>query len=213
MTPIQTDKSGLDMSFDSLLSAFSANFERILTVAVEDEKSWQGRINSFSNLALLEYLAPSRFMPAPLNVDEERLCDGRYRRHLIARLKAPRPSKWARHRLVIDRDRIITDSVYRAATSHFLASKLMARMGLCSENLSKTCSTFTYLVLLKMNVEEFAFCLDNLAPNELDAERVAGILTRRMAYALIDANPSFQALIGRMKSEFVQIREIFKMKE
>jgi hypothetical protein len=213
MTPIRTDKSGLDMSFDSLLSAFSANFERILTVAAGDEKSWRNRIRSFSNLALLEYLTPSRFKPAPLNADEERLHDGRYRRHLIARLKAPRPSKWARHLLVIDRDRTICDPAYRAATSHFFASKLMAHMGLSSENLSKTCSTFTYLVLLKMSAEEFAFCLDNLAPNELDAERVAAILTRRMAYALIDANPSFQALIGRMKSEFAQIREIFNTKE
>lgn len=212
MLPIRTDESGLDMSFESLLSAFSAHFDQILIASTENEKNWQKRILTFSNLALLEYLAPSRFTPAPLNADEERLHDGRYRRHLIAKLKAPRPSKWARHSLVIERDRTISDSAYRAEVSKFLASKLISHMGLTSENLSMSCSSFSYLVLLKMSLEEMTFCLDNLAPNELDAERVAAILARRKAYALIDANPTFQALISRMKSEFAQIREIFNQR-
>lgn len=71
---------------------------------------------------MLEFLVASPFKPKPWNIDEIKLDDFGNRRSIIRKLKAPRPSKWTRQYLEIDRDKI-QDSAYRQAIAQYLAGK------------------------------------------------------------------------------------------
>lgn len=213
MQSSKTVSSGLDLKFQSLHNVYSDLFDRILYDAALDERLWQNRLKSLERLSLLEYFTPSPFVIPPLNVDEALLHDSRYRRFLIARLKAPRPSRWSRHKLNIDQGRILCDAAYRAEVADFLTKKWLSHMQLDKDSVSEVCSQMTFLTLAKTSCEEFTFCLDNLALNDLDPNKIASILVQRMAYQLIDSNPKFQTLITRMKSEFAQIRKEFNKQE
>lgn len=62
-----------------------------------------------------------------------------------------------------------------------------------------------FLPVAKINQEELDYCLDTLALNELDANTVAARLIKRMAFILVDNNPTYQAVCRQMESEFAQI--------
>lgn len=175
-------------------------FDSILLGASKDDSIWTHRIESFRKLSMLEFLVPSAFKPKPYDIDEEKLEDSRYRRHVIRKLKAPRPSKWSRQFLHIDQKRM-EDKKYRADIASILAYRFMLLLTPVSEELH------VVLPLLKMSAEEIEYALDALALNTLDSVNMAKLLLERLATRLVDANPTFQKIQSELKSELKAVGE------
>ncbi len=149
-------------------------FDSILLRASKDDTIWNHRVESFRKLSMLEFLVPSAFKPKPYDIEEERLEDSRYRRQVIRKLKAPRPSKWSREFLHIDQARM-EDEKYRSDIASVLAYRFMLLLTPLSEELH------VVLPLLKMSAEEIEYALDALALNTLDSVNMAKLLLQRLS--------------------------------
>lgn len=170
-------------------------FNSVLVRASKDDSLWNHRLESLRKLSMLEFLVPSQFKPKPYDIEEERLEDSRYRRQVIRKLKAPRPGKWSRQFLHIERNRM-DDDKYRSDMASVLAYRFMLLLSPVSEELH------VVLPLIKMSVEEIEYALDSLALNTLDSVSVAKLLLTRLANQLVDANPTFQKVQAELKAEF-----------
>lgn len=169
-------------------------FDTILLRASKDDSIWNHRIESFRKLSMLEFLVPSAFKPKPYDIEEDRLEDSRYRRQVIRKLKAPRPSKWSRNFLHIDQTRM-KDEKYRSDIASVLAYRFMLLLTPLSEELH------VVLPLLKMSAEEIEYALDALALNTLDSVNMAKLLLQRLANQLVDRNPTFVKVQSKLKLE------------
>ncbi len=176
-----------------------ALFELSLRRAATSDSSWQERMKSFKHLSMLEFLVVSPFKPKPLIIDESKLDDYGYRRSLIRKLKLPRPSKWSRHELKIDRQLICSNDAYRKEAASYLTYKWLGLLSPLSDDPA------VLLPIIKMTADELDHSLDSLALNQIDAEAVSKLLLTRLAYILVENNSTYQAVCQQLKSDFAEI--------
>jgi len=184
----------------TLFSICQSLFDTVLLHSSKDDSLWNHRQESFRKLSMLEFLVPSLFTPKPYDIDEERLEDGRYRRQVIRKLKAPRPGKWSRQFLHIDQSRM-EDETYRSEMATVLAYRFMLFLTPLSDEMH------VVLPLIKMSVEEIEYALDVLALNTIDSVNLAKLLLTRLANKLIDKNPTFIKVESELKAEMKAIGE------
>ncbi|HMP54481.1 MAG TPA: hypothetical protein PKD05_23240, partial [Candidatus Melainabacteria bacterium] len=177
---------------DELHDLFTTLFHRVLKKASIDEASWKHRIATFDYTTLLEFVVPSPIKPKPIEVDESKLEDARYRRTLIRKLKAPRPSKWARHKLQIDRNKI-SDDTYCEQMAKVLAYQWMKRL--------MPFESYTEILMIRQStVEDLEYLLDNTRLNCVSAQRCSGMLMHRLADSLVANNPTFKKIESMIRS-------------
>lgn len=190
-------------------------FESSLLNACGDEQRWAHRIKTFESCGLLDFHTASTLKPKPVLdqfvetedgerlyvFSEEQLDQPRWKRGLIRKLKAPRPSKWTRHRLPIHRDKIMNDPKYREDISKVLAYKWVGHID------EPDSMDMMYMQL--MDAAALDHFLDTFRLNDISAEKMNAYLVRRLAEELLDKNEKFQELMARMKSEIAPIREQF----
>lgn len=178
----------------ALFPIFKSHFESLLLKASLDNTNWNHRIHSFSKLSMLEFLVPSPLKPKPYAIDEDRLEDVRYRRAVIRKLKAPRPGKWSRQYLTIDKDRIHDDE-YRSQMASILAYRFILLLSPIAEE------PHVVLPLAKISLDEVEFALDALALNTIDSVNLARLLMHRLANQLIENNPTFKKVQSELKAD------------
>lgn len=101
----------------------------------------------------------------------------------------------------IDRDKI-QDSAYRQVIAQYLAGKWLRLLSPFSND------PCVFLPLTKITQEELDYCLDMLALNELDASTVSARLLKRMAFILVDSNPTYQAVSKDVLTSFQKSMEV-----
>jgi len=199
MTQTNASNATMDKYTEALYEAFLVSFSAALSSAAVDDAKWKRLIPSLNDLTLLDFHMPSPFKPEPLNVDESRLDDVRYRRHLIRKLKAPRPGKWVRHKLDIDRRRIV-DGDYREKMAKVLAYRFV-------QLLLPVDSFEVVLPVIKLGAGDLEYLLQNLRLNDLSARRVSDLLMKRLAHSLIDESEKFQEVSRMIRARGAEARE------
>ena len=176
-------------------------FAAVLQRDSQDPESWKRRIKTFEVNGLLSFLVESPVKARPIEVDESRLEDPRYRRHLVRKLRAPRPGKHMSVHVVIDRGRL-TEPQYLADMSKLLAYRWTVKMLPVESPLDK-------ILLLKQDVGTLTRALDTMQMHQSDGKSVAGLIMRMLADDLVDNNETMKAVIARMESEFAVMRAEF----
>jgi hypothetical protein len=188
-------------------------FESLLLTVSGDEQRWAHRIKTFESAGLLDFHTASNLKPKPV-IDqyvedengeriyafrESQLDEPKWKRSFIRKVKAPRPSKWTRHRLQLHRDQV-QDPKYREDIAKVLAYKWANHLE--PENVD-----VMYMKL--MDVAALEHILDRFPSNQINTANVNDFLMRRFANELLDKNEKFQALMDRMKAEIAPIKEQF----
>lgn len=184
----------------SLFTVFKPLFDVALVNASSDNLTWDRRIHSFAKLSMLEFLVPSLFTPKPYGIEEEKLEDVRYRRSVIRKLKAPRPSKWSRQFLHIDISKI-HEADYRSEMATILAYRFVLLLSPISEE------PYVVLPVAKMSVEELEFALDSLALNTIDSVNLSKLLLNKLANELVENNPTYKKVQADLKAELASVAE------
>jgi len=185
-------------------------FESLLLSASVDGQRWAHRVKTFESHGLLEFVTASSLKPKPVldqfvEVDGERvytfterqLEEPKWKRSFIRKVKAPRPSKWTRHLLQLDRNKV-ADPKYREDIAKVLAYKWVGHLQ--PENLD-------VLYVKLMDERALEHFLDRFRRIDVTPDNVNAYLTRRLAEELLDKNENFQAIMARMQAEFAPIRE------
>lgn len=197
----------MDRYADDLHDLFTAHFKLILKIAAKSDADWKHRISTFNSSSLLEFVVPSTIKPKPIEFDESKLDDPKYRRMLVRKLQAPRPSKWARHKLPIDRAQV-SDDTYCEKIAKVLAYKWI--------QLLMPFENHTELVTIsRATVEDLEYMLDNRRLNCISAKNFSGTLIRRLAESLVEQSPEFKALEAKIRAAGEEARAILtpKLKE
>ena len=189
---------------EDLYTVFGRRVYEILISASREETSWNARMKSFSGLGLLDFTVESPFKVEPLKIDESRLDDPRYRRFLIRKLKAPRPSKWARHRLDIQRARL-KEADYANDMAKVLTYKWTAL-------LMRDLDAASLITIMSIDQATLEHCLDKMRMNEVSAQTVAEKIMRRLAFSLIDENAKYKAAVAMIESAAADARRDFAEK-
>ncbi|MCA9806274.1 MAG: hypothetical protein KC777_30105 [Cyanobacteria bacterium HKST-UBA02] len=189
----------MDKYTEALYDVFRASFEEALSASAVEDARWKRLMTSLDELTLLDFHMPSPFKPEPLDVDESRLDDARYRRYLIRKLKAPRPGKWVRHKLSIDRRQIV-DSEYRGKIAKVLAYRFV-------QLLLPLDSFEVVLPVIKLGATDLEYLLGQLRLNDLSARRVSDLLMRRLARSFIEENEKFQEVSAMIRARGAEARE------
>lgn len=179
---------------EDLLALCQPLFANLLLADSRQDDTWAHRIETLNRCQLLTYRVPSIFKPKPLDVDQNRLDDSRYRRWLARKLVAPRPGKWMSVRLEIDRTKL-EDSSYRRDISTLLAHKWLSYL-LPTDSLLDVC-----VLARLLNESTLAYTLDNLRLHDLLQRRVAPTLMRRLAEDLVDGNETMRKCLEQMRCE------------
>ncbi|MDZ4837398.1 MAG: hypothetical protein SGJ27_26730 [Candidatus Melainabacteria bacterium] len=195
MNGIATLPSSISDKFRMILSH---RFDNIFTRYRHDELGFKRVVDLFRKHGLLTVVSPSPFKPVEIEVDESRLDDARYRRWLIKKLKAPRPSKNVFHTLQIDRVRLVEDD-YRAAFSDFLGASLESRLG--------TVEGVELAVLIRMTSDILIDGLDKLKLFELTPEMLAQFALRKFTEQAIDNSPHYQKAVAMIRDVAEQERQ------
>lgn len=186
-------------------------FESLLLTVSSDEQRWAHRIKTFESAGLLDFHTASSLKPKPV-IDqfvedengeriyafrESQLDQPKWKRSFIRKVKAPRPSKWTRHRLQLHRNQV-QDPKYREDISKVLAYKWVGHLE--PENVD-----VMYMKL--MDVAALEHILDRFPRNQITTANINEYLLRRFANDLLDKNEKFQALMDRMKADIAPIKE------
>lgn len=169
-------------------------FASILQSDATNDSQWRHRIKTFELNGLLSFLVESNHKPAPLKVDQSRLEDARYRRHLAGKLKVPRPSKYVSVRIAIDRDRLAADPSYLADMCKLLAYNWVKKLLLDTNNCDR-------LLLLKQDERTLRRALDTMRIHESSGHSVAQLLLRLGVDDLLDASDTMKQLLAKMQTE------------
>lgn len=187
-----------DRIAEAVLDLSHRHFVEVLLNASKSDSLWKHRIETFERINLLEFITPSPIKPKPIEFDESRLDDVRYRRYLVRKLQAPRPSKWARHKLPIYRDRI-DDPEYRDQIAKVLAYKWVSVL----QPFDGVSNPFP---LLKVDVNDLELLLDHARLNTISAEWCTSVLMTNLAQRLVEENPRFKKLEAEMRRKGAEIR-------
>lgn len=183
---------------DKFRLILSIQFDNIFTRYRQDELGFKRVVELFRKHGLLTVVSPSPFKPVEIELDQSRLDDVRYRRWLIKKLKAPRPSKQIFHTLQIDRLRLHEDD-YRAAFSEFLAASLASRLG--------AVEGFELITLIRVSSEILVEALEKLKLFELTAENFAQFALRRFTEQAIDNSPHYRKAVAMIRDVAEQERQ------
>ncbi len=195
MNGIATLPSSISDKFRMILSN---RFDNIFTMYRHDEPAFKLVVDLFRKHGLLTVVSPSPFKPVELEVDNTRLDDARYRRWLVRKLKAPRPSKTVYTTLQIDRQRL-DEADYRAAFTDFLAASLASRLG--------TVEGVELAIIGKMTSEILVDALDKLKLFELTPEKLSEFALRKFTETAIDNSPHYQKAVGMIREVAEQERQ------
>jgi hypothetical protein len=195
MNGIATLPSSISDKFRMILSN---RFDNIFTRYRHDEPAFKRVVDLFRKHGLLTVVSPSPFKPVELEVDNSRLDDARYRRWLVRKLKAPRPSKTVYTTLQIDRQRLDEDD-YRAAFTDFLGASLASRLG--------TVEGVDLAIIAKMTSEILVDALDKLKLFELTPEKLSEFALRKFTETAIDNSPHYQKAVGMIREVAEQERQ------
>lgn len=190
----------MDRYAEDLHDRFITLFETVLVNASKSEDLWKHRVETFNRVNLLEFVVPSKIERKPLNIDEQRLEDDiPYRRMIIRKLKAPRPSKWARHKLTLDRSKV-DDEKYRNDIARVLAFKWIKLLHPVDgpENL---------IPIIKADADDLEYLLDNVRLNAVSAKWCAEMLMRDLIDRLIEKNEKFKEISNRIREVGQAARE------
>lgn len=187
-----------DRIAEAVLDLSHRLFVEVLTNASKSDSLWKHRIETFERINLLDFVTPSPIKPKPIEFDESRLDDVRYRRMLVRKLQAPRPSKWARHKLPIYKDRI-DDPEYRDQIAKVLAYKWVSVL----QPFDGVSNPFP---LLKVDVKELELLLDHARLNTISAEWCTAVLMKSLAERLVEENPRYKAIEAEMRRKGAEVR-------
>ncbi|HEY9869195.1 MAG TPA: hypothetical protein V6D08_08515 [Candidatus Obscuribacterales bacterium] len=172
-------------------------FSAILVRDAADDELWSQRVQTLEHNGLLSFLLPSPFKAAPIEVDESRLEDARYRRHLVRKLKAPRPGKHVSVRVAIKRDEL-SNAAYLADICKLLAYKWVSKLLPDTDWTEK-------LLLLKQDERILTRALDTMRMHQSDGKRVAQLVMRLTAEEILDGNTRMQEIVSSMKAESARV--------
>ncbi len=185
----------IDSKFEhGLMDTFVALFAKVIRKDASSESAWAKFSKSIKSHGLTTFCCESTFKPAALEVDNSRLEDSRYRRTVIRKLKAPRPSATVSHEVRIDRERILVDDHYLADMSKLIAYKWMRKLADVETDLER-------LLLLKTGEKALRRALDSLGMHESDGETVAGIVMRSFAEEALDSNETLKRVEAEIRAE------------
>ena len=190
----------MDRYAEDLHDRFITLFEIVLENASQSEALWKHRVETFNRVGLLEFVVPSKIERKPLNIDEARLEDDiPYRRMIIRKLKAPRPSKWTRHKLILDRAKV-DDDEYRNNIAKVLSFKWV-------EKLYPIEGGEHLLAIFQANANDLEQMLDHGKLNTIGAKWCSDFLLRQLAYELIEKNEKFIEIEARIREVGKAARE------
>lgn len=203
MTNLLNKLANAEVFADELLSVVSGSMKEILRKSAHDENTWEHLSERVRIHGLLNLKTPSRFKPAELHIEQDKLDDVRYRRSLIRKLKAPRPCKWVYHNVAIDRGRVLDDENYLNDMAKVLAHRWVAALLPVSK--ASTC-----LILLKMDAWTVEHCLYRLGPHQMDGDAVALLMLHLAANEALNRNPTFAKVKAELEIECAKIRHEFE---
>lgn len=186
---------------DKFRLILSNQFDNIFTRYRHDELGFKRVVDLFRKHGLLTVVSPSPFKPVEIELDASRLDDVRYRRWLVKKLKAPRPSKQIYNTLQIDRLRLAEDD-YRAAFTEFLAASLSSRLG--------AVEGFELVTLIGMNSDILVDALDKLKLFELTSDNLAQFALRRFTEQAIDNSPHYRKAVAMIRDVAEQERQALR---
>lgn len=195
MNNIATLPSSISDKFRMILSN---RFDNIFTRYRHDELGFKRVVDLFRKHGLLTVVSPSPFKPIEIELDKSRLDDVRYRRWLVRKLKAPRPSKHVYTTLQIDRLRLGEDD-YRSAFTDFLGASLASRLG--------TVEGVELAILVRMTSDILVAALDKLKLFELTPEHLSNFALRKFAENAIDSSPHYNNAIAMIRDVAEQERQ------
>lgn len=187
---------------ESLFEHCRTLFTSIIRAADESDAAWKKRMDTFSRLGLLSFRVPSPITPKPLEIDESKLDDPRYRRYLIRKLKAPRPSKFANVTVVIDRSRL-SDDHYVGQMTTLLSSKWTGLVLQDADDVAR-------FLLLKLDEKVLTHCLDKFGLHQVSGETVAKEMLRLAAEEAIDNNETYKRCVAEIRQAGSKARDDFK---
>lgn len=187
-------------------------FVGVLKNAANDEQRWTHRVKTFGYCGLLEFVTASNLKPKPVlddfdtdsngeriyKIREGQIEEPKVRRRILKKLSAKRPGKWTRHRLEIDRERILRDEKYSRDIATLLAYKWVTHL---------EPEVLDVLAIHLLDVAALEHCLDQFNLVKISSENVTDYLLHRLANELLDKNEKFQAVMDTMKAELKVIRE------
>lgn len=178
-------------------------FAKIIREDAASTTSWEKRMKSVKTHGLISFSCESNFKPAEIEVDSSRLNDPRYRRWLVRKLKAPRPSSIVSHEIRMDRERILNDDEYLGDMAKLLSYKWMRK-------LSEVDSDIDRLLLLKSTETSLRSALDRLGMHESDAETVAAIVMRTFAEEALDGNETLKRVEAEIRAAGAEALHSFR---
>jgi hypothetical protein len=196
MNGIATLPSSISDKFRLILAH---KFDEIFTRNQNNELGFKRVVELLRKHGLLTVVSPSPFKPVEIELDQSRLDDVRYRRWLVKKLQAPRPSKHIFHTLQIDRLRLGEDE-YRAAFAEFLSGALASRLG--------SVEGFELAALTRMTSEILVEALDRLKLFELTADQLANFALRRLTERAIDESPKYQKAVAMIREAADRERQL-----
>ncbi len=190
-------------------------FESLLTQSAINEESFEHRLKTLHYHALLDFYSPTTFKPKPVlesysegETGERTYCfaEGEldapaWRRKLIRKLKAPRPS-WTRthHHLVINREQILSDKKYIEDIAKLLSYKWLNILGYHNE---------VELAIVRefMDVDALVHFLDYFRLQETSPSGINKFLLRRQINRSYDENEKIKALTTQFQDRINQAGE------
>jgi hypothetical protein len=186
-----------------LMSHWRGLFVSVLRNAAVSDESWKARLNSLDVFGLTEFREPSKHVAKPIEVDQDRLEDPKYRRFLVRKLKAPRPGKWTYHKLRIEREQL-ADEHYANQVGTLLAWRFTNIVLHEVET-----SSATMLLLTKLDVGSLTRCLDSFQRHTLNGENVSHMIVRFNVEQALDNNATLQEAMRKIAEAGAEARAQF----
>lgn len=185
----------------SLEGLFVQLFSEILRQSATSQKLWPQRMSSFKKHGLTSFYSPTRFPRKEIEVEQSKLDEPRYRRQLIRKLKAPRPSKYDHFELQVDRERLLQDDKYVADISTLFAYKWTNSI---KQDAAET--PWCLLVLCHLKPEHLLHCLDNMGMHQVSGQKLAELVLRTTCDSMLDKNEKMKQLLDDLRQKLSVIR-------
>lgn len=195
-----TLSSNADLSA-KLAYVLANRFDALLQSQSVDRATFKRFTDVLERYSLLTVRQESQFKPKEIELDQNKLDDARYRRNLIRKLKAPRPSKYVYHTLRIDIDRV-AETDYRHAFAVFIGEGVARRLGDIGQIEAGVISQISPQALLRF--------LESHKAYEIDARIMHDYLMRTLAQEAIDNSPAFQNACRMIKAAADSARATFQ---
>lgn len=196
----------ITLSSNATLSAklafvFANRFDALLQSQSGDRKTFKRFTDVLDRYSLLTVRQESPFKPKEIEFDQGKLDDVRYRRHLIRKLKAPRPGKYIYHTLRIDIDRV-AETDYREAFAVFIGEVVANRLG--------DVGHIEAGVIAQMSAKSLLRFLETHKAYEIDARIMHDYQMHAFAQEAVDNSPAFQNACRMIKEAAASARATFQ---